>query len=776
MDDLQVIGKSIQRVDIKEKLTGATKFTDDILSPGMLHGKIVTSVYAHAKIKSIDTSEAVLAEGVRAVITGADFPVLTGPLIEDRPPIAIDKVRYYGEAVAVVVADSEYQAKRAAAMIKVEYEPLPVVNSPSQALQSDAPLLHEQVGKHKPQKVNPQPLTNTANLTQIRKGDIKQGWAESEVTVEAEYSFSPSDHAALEPRCTMVQILPDGKVIVYSSSQGPFIIKKLLGRYFHLDRGKIIVHTPMVGGAFGGKAAVQLELIGYLASKAVGGRLVKVANSREEDMVTSPVHIGLDARVKLGATKDGMLKAAEITYLFDGGAYSDAAVIISKAAAEDCTGPYRIDNVWCDSHCMYTNHPYATSFRGFGHSEYTFAIERTIDLLAAKLAIDPAELRMKNAIKPGDTTPTQTILTRSNIGNVAKCLEKAKELIQWQEGQKLQVSDRKVRAKGISLLWKTSSTPPNATSGAIINFNKDGSLNLCIGAVEIGQGIKTTLAQILAERMKMDISRIHVTMEVNSQSHPEHWKTVASTATFMVGRAILEAAEDAIGQLRQIGSIALRCPQEDVDVGQEKVFIKDNPDVYINVKDVCHGYKFPDGNSIGGQVIGSGSFIMRHLTHIDHKTGTGNPGPEWTVGAEAVEVELDTRDCSYRIVRAVSVIDAGKVINPQVAKSVVMGAMSMGLSFASRESFYFDQNGIVRNPQFRDYKLIRFGEQPEYIVEFVETPMIDAPFGARGIGEHGLIGMPAALANSLSLAAGVHLNQLPLIPELIWRKRKEGQP
>lgn len=769
------IGLTVERKDALDKVHGTTKYTMDYSTPGLLHACILPSPHAHAKIKLIDTSLAETATGVRAVITGNAYPGLVGVLYEDRPLIAKDKARYHGEPVAIVVADTLYEARAAAKLIKVNYEQLPVVNSVSQAILPDAPLVHEDMVQYRILKtVFPLPNTNIANHIKIRKGDMNQGWTESDVIVEGTFSLPQGDHVALEQRNVRVAIKPDKKVIIHTSSQSPFIVRKFISRYFGLEEKDVTVHTPAVGGAFGGKAAIQLEFLGYLASQAVGGKEVKLANTREDDMLTSPVRIGLEAKIKLGATKTGILKAAEITYLVDCGAYSDMGVGITKSIGGDCTGPYKIENVHCDSKCVYTNHPYATSFRGFGHGEYTFAIERAMDLLAAQLKIDPLELRFKNAILPGDTSPTQVHLTQSKIGDLKKCLTVLKEKINWQEGQRIEQSNNKIRAKGIACLWKTPSTPTDALSSAIIIFNPNGSLNLSIGSVELGTGAQTILAQILAEKLRMDANKIQVNIEVDTGVNPTHWKTVASMTTFMVGRAILEAAEDAIQQLINIASIALRCPPSDLEVGYGKVFSKDNPEFFIEIKDIAAGFKYPNGNAIGGQIIGRGTFIMKHLSDPDQETGKGNPGTAWTVGAQGVEIEFDPHDCSYKILKAISVLDAGKIINPSTATGVVMGGMSMGLSLARSEGFLYNDQGIITNPQLRTYQVMHFGEEPAYQVYFVETPQIDAPYGARGIGEHGVIGMPGALANSLSVAAEVNLNELPLTPENIWRKRKEG--
>ncbi|MBL4952872.1 xanthine dehydrogenase family protein molybdopterin-binding subunit [Neobacillus sp. YIM B02564] len=769
---MEVIGKSVIRKEAWDKVSGRARYTNDFQSVGMLSAQMVISPYGHAKIAGIDTSKAWQVPGVRAILSGKRYP-LTGEAIRDRPPIAVDKVRYHGEPVAVVVADTPSQAKTAADLINVKYELLPVVNSPTQAFQKGAPLVHEHLGEYKKEEDSlPVPGTNIATHIKIRKGDMEQGWAESETVVEASFSFAPSDHAAMETRCATAEIQPDGTIIIMTSSQAPFMVKRLLADYFDEDMGKIIVHTPLVGGAYGGKAAVQLEVLAYLASKELGGKPVKLFNTREEDILTSPCHIGLDATVKLGADRNGKIKAAEIRYLWDGGAYSDKAIDVTRSGTVDCTGPYNIANVWCDSYCMYTNHPYAAPFRGFSHSELSFAIERTMDLLAQKLNIDPLQLRYLNAIMPGDTTPTRVRLTKSNVGDLRKCIEKLRELIQWDEGPIKVINDRFIRVKGVSCSWKTSTIDPNAPSGAILTFNRDGSINLMSGVVEIGTGTKTILAQILAEKLKMDVDKVHVRMEVDTQTTPEHWKTVASRGTYMAGRAVLEAAEDVIRQLKEVAACVLRAPEEDLEVGGSRVFLRDDPVIGLHFKDICYGYKYPNGNTIGGQIIGRGNFVLRHLTGLDPETGEGKPGPEWTPAAYGVEIELDRRDYTYRLVKACTVLDIGRVMNQKAAEGQVMGAMSMGLAFAGRETFYFDDLGRVLNPQLRTYRPLRYGENPEYVVGFVETPQLDSPYGARGAGEHGLMGMPGALGNALSLAAGVQLNHLPLIPELIWRAKE----
>ena len=308
------VGKPEQRIDAVEKSTGQVRYIGDYSVPGLMHAKLVKSTQAHALIKSIDTTEAWKMPGVRAIVTGEMFPYHIGPILADRPPLAFEKVRYYGEPVAIVVADHEHQAKLATEKVKVEYKPLAVVNSVQQAFQDNTTLVHENAEQYTKiiSNVFPKAGTNIGSHIKIRKGDFETAWATCEETITASYSFNLSDHVALETRSVRVEINSAGKVIVHSCSQSPFTIKKVLNQFFNIEVGNIVVHIPMVGGAFGGKGTVQLEPLAYLASKAVGGKLVKLEFDREEDMTTAPCRIGLDATVQLGVTKEGKLSCREI--------------------------------------------------------------------------------------------------------------------------------------------------------------------------------------------------------------------------------------------------------------------------------------------------------------------------------------------------------------------------------------------------------------------------------------------------------------------------------
>ena len=374
MNEPSVIGKSYPRKDGTEKVHGRIRYTDDLQRAGTLHAALLTSPHAHAEIVSIDTSPAAAAPGVRGVAIGEDFPYLLGIYLGDKPPLARGRVRQFGEPVAAVIADTPEQAEAALSLIRVEYRPLPAVLSVREALAPGAPVIHEEMERYsRIPAILPEPGSNIANRTKILKGDPEKAMAAAAVTVEQEFSFPPGDHVAMEPRAARAEIRPDGTVEIRASTQAPFVVRGLMSRFFDLPPGKIEIVAPPVGGGFGGKAGIQLEGLAYLLSRKVGGRPVRLVNSREQDLVSSPGHIGMEAKVKIGADWDGRLTAMDLLYLFDSGSSADYAVNVSRAGAIACTGPYRVDNVRAESLCVYTNHPFATAYRGFGH-EVVFAV------------------------------------------------------------------------------------------------------------------------------------------------------------------------------------------------------------------------------------------------------------------------------------------------------------------------------------------------------------------------------------------------------------------
>jgi CO/xanthine dehydrogenase Mo-binding subunit len=343
------------------------------------------------------------------------------------------------------------------------------------------------------------------------------------------------------------------------------------------------------------------------------------------------------------------------------------------------------------------------------------------------------------------------------------------ERLEWDRGSRSLEAGAKVRAKGVACFWKAPAIPPNTGSAAVITFNGDGSVNLVTGIVEIGSGAQTGLVQIVAERLQIEPELVHVVPEVMTDRSPYDWTTAASRSVFMAGRAALGAVEDAVRQIKEVASRPLGCRPEELEVAAGRVFPAGEPQRGLTFPEVVFGYSYANGSSIGGPVIGRGRTIAQGLTGIDPETGEGRPGIEWTLGCEGVEVEVDLHDGSYRVLRAACCMDVGKVIHPALARGQIVGAISMALGFAGSEAFSFDERSRLVNGVLRDFKIPRYGEHPEYIVDFLETPQRDGPYGARGLGEQGILGIPGALAGALSRGIGKPLNQLPLTAETLWR-------
>ena len=770
------LGTSPERMDAPAKTGGTLRFTDDRVRPGTLHAAVLFSPQAHAQIKKIETAGAAAAPGVRGVFTGEDWPdVLIGLYMGDKPPLARGLVRHHGEPVAAVVADDEASAQNAMRRVKVEYAPLPALGSPREALAPDAPLLHPAMGSYaRIPDILPEPGTNVANRTRIRKGDPDRAFAEADVVVEGEFSFPPGDHVAMEPRVVIAECGLDGRLEVASSTQSPFEVRTLLAKSLGISERRIAVRAAPVGGGFGGKAGIIGEPLACLLAMRFPGRPVRLANTREADLLSSHGRPGLQSRVRLAARADGALLAADIEFLFDSGGYGDYAVNVSRAAAIACTGPYDVPNVKADSLCVYTNHPFATAFRGFGHIELSCATERAMDLLAERLRMDPAELRRKNAIRPGHTTPTGAAMD-GNTGDLPACIAKVRERLEWDSKPRHAVlPNGRIRAKGLSCFWKAPAIPTFTDAAALLFFAEDGSATLSTGVVEIGQGTFDGLRILVAEALKTDLSLVRVASDVDTDRAPHDWTTAASRSLFMAGRAALDAVADAVAQIKRIASAPLRCPEGDLEVAGGRVYLRDDPGQGLPLSQVVVGYVYPNGNAIGAPVIGRGGYLARRLSSMDPATGAGRPGLEWTLGAEGVEVEVDPADGTCRVLKAACAMDVGKVIHPALARGQVVGAMGMGIGYSMSEGFLFDARQTVQNASLRDYKIPRYGEDPEYFVDFVETPQGDGPCGLRGLGEQGIVGMPGCLSQAVSLAIGAQTAELPLTAETIWRTSREA--
>lgn len=769
---LNYVGKDIKRVDAVGKVTGYAKYTDDYKFAGMLYAKIKKSPFAHARILSVDTSKAENLEGVKAIITGKDVPNRVGLYLEDKTFLAVDKVRFMGEPVAAVAAITAEIAEEACELIEIEYEELQGVFDVQDALKHDAPVIHEDLGKYKYGSIFfPKPGTNISNHYKIRKGNVEKGFKEADYIMENEFYVPHIQHAPIENHSVIAQVEPGGKTTVWSTCQSPFAVRKALSVAFKLPLNKIRVISTTVGGGFGGKAGTTLEGIAIPLAQKLMGRPIKLTFTREEDMVCSFVRQGCYAKIKTGVTKDGKIIAEENTFYWDGGAYTEYGVNIARAGGYSSTGPYDVPNVKADSICIYTNHPVGGPYRGFGMSEIHFAIEQNLDMVALTMGIDPVEFRKMNALKDGGHTVTGQEL--QNVGLI-KCIEAVEKDIKWSQQPSQNNNPNKVRGKGIACMYKAPSQPNDVASSAIIRINEDGTVNLLISAVDLGQGAYTAMAQIVAEILTISVEDISV-LAGDTDYTPYEWQTVASRITYCTGNAVLKAAEDAKDQLTRLGAIGLGLPQEDVELTDGYICSKIYKDRKMSISSLALGLTMPDGSGVHGPIIGRGSFIPPNVRDTDKETGQGEkPVAFWTFGCQAVEIEIDTETGEIKVLKVAAAYDVGKAINPQLVIGQIEGGIVQGLGSALLEHQILNE-GKVMNPNFVDYKIPAVSDVPEMIIKIVEVPEVTGPFGARGVGEPAMVPTAPAIANAIYNSLGIRINTLPLTAEKVLEALKKGK-
>ncbi|CAA7600944.1 Aldehyde oxidase and xanthine dehydrogenase, a/b hammerhead domain protein [Acididesulfobacillus acetoxydans] len=768
------VGHSPDRQEALEKVTGRARYVHDMELPGMLYAKMLHSPYAHAEILSLDVSEAKALPGVKAVLTGRELPYLLGLYMVDKPILAQHKVRYQGEPVAAVAAVDTRTAAKALSLIKVEYQPLPAVLSVEEALTGGV-LVHEDINTLDYVKgvFFPQPNSNIASWHKTIKGDIQKGFAQAELTIENEWRLPQVAHVPLETHVVIVQADPySPKVKIWSSSQSPFAVRNLLAKAFGISRGDITVVVPYIGGGFGGKAGIHLEPLGVVLSRVCQGRPVKIQATREEEFNQLPTREGLRGRVKTGVTKDGKIVAEEIYFDWDGGAYADYSVNVGRAAGYAGAGPYEIPNIELHSRTLYTNKVFGTAYRGFGHLETHWVIERQMDLAAQALEMDPYEFRMKNLLREGATTITGEKIT-AHSGCVDQCLEAVAKEIAWTGYQSAAEREKafktgKVRGKGLAVLHKAPAMPPNTSTSAIMQMDEDGTVRLLLGAIDMGQGAYTTMAQIAAEVLDMPLEKVKVIWENDTDKNPYDWQTVASKYTFMGGNAVIRCAQDLLRQMKEVAACVLRCPVDELTHGNERIRHIQHQDKAIAFKDLALGYAYQNGTGIGGPLIGRGVYMAEGLTNLDPATGQGLPALDWTYGAHGAEIEIDVETGEIHVLKIASAFDVGQVINRKLAVGQVVGGVIQGLGSALIEGYKYSPEGRLLNPSFTDNKIPTAKDIPDRVVPiFIENPQRDGPFGARGVGEHPMISVPSVLANAVYDALGVNFYELPLSPERI---------
>jgi CO/xanthine dehydrogenase Mo-binding subunit len=779
---LRYVGAERERSEAVEKLTGRATYVSDMTLPGMLYAQVKKSPHARARIRKIDVSRAEALPGVRAVLVGDQLDYKLGLYIVDKDILAKGEVRHYGEAVAAVAADTLEIAHRAVELIDVDYEVLEPVLNHMDALKDGAPLVHPDLGRYDYVEAafTPIPGTNIANLTKLRKGDVEKGFVESAWVVEREYTNPSVQHVPMETHVAIVEWKIGDEITIWSSAQSPFTVRNLFCYTFKLPLNKVRVIVPHVGGGFGGKAGIHIEPLAACLSRASGGFPVKFQASREEEFSLLPCRSALTYRIKTGVDADGRILAQKMTMYWDAGAYADYAVNVTRASGYSGAGPYEIPNAYIDAYTIYTNKPYGTAYRGFGHVEFFWGLERHMELVASVIGMESLAFRRLNALKPGSRTLTgETIMEHS--GNVRKCLDAVARAIGYgslsPEEKAIQERRGTRIGKGIAALHKAPAMPPFTATAAVIKMNSDGSVLVNVGLTEIGQGSTTAITQIVAERLGFDIGKVKVVLEKDTDRDPYDWQTVASKGLMLTGNAAMLACDDLLRNAYEIAAQALRAQPLDLDHDSERIFVRHDPARSVSFASIAVGYAYPDGNAIGGPLIGVGRYVAQGLTNLDKETGQGKPALDWTYGAHGVVVEADPATGEYRVLKIASAFDVGKVVNPDAVRGQCIGGVIQGLGTAMCEGYIFDEEGHLLNPSFTDNKIPTARDLPGEIESIaVETPQLDGPYGARGVGEHPMISVAPALGNALFHAIGADLDHMPIRFEDVWRalRKKES--
>jgi CO/xanthine dehydrogenase Mo-binding subunit len=737
--DFFVVGTSVHRVDGADKVTGRAKYAGDLIIPGMIEGKFLRSPYAHARIRAIDTRAAEALPGVVAVLTSKDFtgiePYIGRGKNKDQPIIAVDRVIYAGQPVAAVAALDRATAEEALSKIRVDYEELPSVIDVEQAIADGAPRLHDFAER------------NICAQADLVKGDVEKGFAEADEVFEDTFEFPMIYHYSMEPHTAIAQVDTDG-INIWTSTGHPFGVRQEIAEIFHFPLSKVRVHVNFVGGAYGSKSGVKIEpLVVALARKA--GRPVRVMQTFSEAMATCRRH-AIKCMIRTGVKRDGTLVAKQAEIFLNTGAYAETGPIVTGRTLTRILGPYRYPNLKINSYCVYTNTVSAASFRSIGGPQTAWATESQMDIIAQKLGIDPVELRRKNLVNKGEEIRPKY---RPLDADLAKGLKLVVDKLGW---------DGPISKDGHGRGVGFGTTDPGAplASTSTVHVLSDGSVVFLCGTVELGQGAKTIMSQIVAEELRVPLERVTV-RPIDTAFTPFDRSTGSSRSTTVMGKAVELAGSDARRQIIELAAEHFECPEEAVTL--------------------------KDGEAIaGGKRISYGELIHRHFAMQGGElVGTGYahsgmaPTPAnplfWEIGIGAVEVSVDRETGKVHVEKYVTAADAGKALHPLQCEGQDEGSAMMGFGHTFYETYQFDGGQII-NSNLVDYKVPTFDDVPE---EFESILIEDAngpgPYGAKGLGEGGIIPVAPAVANAVAWSTGARVKSLPLTPEKVWRALREAK-
>ncbi|UCQ27139.1 xanthine dehydrogenase molybdenum-binding subunit XdhA [Edwardsiella tarda] len=752
------LGSPLRRVDAEAKVTGQARYTDDMMMPGMLHACYVRSRIAHGKVSAIDTREAAAMPGVEAIFTCYDVPQTPFPTaghawsldpakhdVADRH-LLTDHVRHFGDGVAIVVARDALSAERAAARVQVSYEALPVITRPQAALADDAPAIH--------------PNGNLLRHSEIDAGEPDARIAAADLQLEGHYETPVVQHCHMEGVTCYAYMEQPGHVVIVSSTQIPQIVRRTVAQALSLPWSHVRVIKPYIGGGFGNKQDVLQEPMAAFLTLRLGGKPVKVSLSREECFVATRTRHAFSIDARLGMQRDGVLQGYRLNVLSNTGAYASHGHSIASAGANKISYLYPRSAFGYCADTVYTNLPAAGAMRGYGAPQVDFALECLMDDAAANLGLDPLEVRLRNVARQGDRNPVNGKTIYS--AGLSECLEKGRALFEWDQRRAACLAQdpdaRLRRGIGVACFSYGSNTYPVGVeiAGARMLLNQDGTVNLQIGATEIGQGSDTVFAQMAAETLGIPFKHIRVISTQDTDITAFDPGAFASRQSYVAAPAIRQAAEQLRQKILAHAALLSHQPEWGLTLRDGNVVMAMQPEqVLMSVADVSMQAYYHQ--EIGAQI----------LAEVSHKTTTNPPA----FGCTFVDLSVDVDLCQVTINRILNLHDSGRILNPQLAEGQVHGGMGMGIGWALFEEMIIDErSGVVRNPNLLDYKFPTCVDLPDLECAFVETYEPQSAYGHKALGEPPIISPGPAIRNAIRMATGVAINALPITPKTLYRE------
>ena len=734
------------RNDAYAKVTGKAKYADDIKFPHMLHAVPVYSDFVHAKIKNIDTSSAEKSDGVVRVITAKDIPGVNrwGQIIKDFQIFAEDKIFYNGDVVAIVVAETKALAIQASELVKVDAEVLPFILDPEEAMKPDSPVIHKSHG------------TNIINHHKVRRGNVTEGFKNSDLIIEKEFSTQFIEHAYMEPEVAVCNPRPDGVIEVYAGMQHPFSTRRFTSALLGVPLTDIEIIGIPVGGGFGGKddtiAIVSARTA--LAAKLTG-RPVKMSYTREWSIRESYKRHPYKVYYKMGLTKDGIIKAVETKIIADGGAYCSVTPWVTWRSTVQCCGPYVVENVHCDTYGVYTNNVVTGAMRGFGSPQMNFVIESMVEIASEKLGIPSIEFRRKNMVRQDSTTITGQKLDNHKVAmeEVLDVMLKESDYFEKYKKCKTEIKDDEVYGIGLAMSYRGMSLGAEGVDfcAAIINVQADGSILLETGIHENGQGSESAMCLILARELGVKLERIRY-RRPSTSNIPDSGTTVASRGTVMGGGATVNAVKELKKIIFEYASLKFDCPIDELEIKDDKVFSKNKSEPFEGIIKGMYGERiYP---------YAFGVFKAPKVTW-NEETGQGVAYFSFTYGCQVVELTVNKKTGKVKLLNAYAAHDTGKVANESMTLGQFYGGMAMGTGYALHEEVK-SKDGKIKTLNFNSYRIPRATDMPEMKAVLVQNPDLNSPSGAKGIGEPTNELMAPAIANAIYNATGKRFYKLPM--------------